>query len=93
MSNWYDEFIPYADITMATAVKKTISLPRDLAQAVEQMARDDGKTLSAVVQDPLRAARATRLRDDLAALPGCWNRRAKERGILTEEDLARYLPT
>ena len=78
---------------MATAVKKTISLPPDLAQAVEQMARDDGKTLSAVVQDALRAARAARLRDELATLQGYWSRRAKERGILTEEDLTRYLQT
>ncbi len=78
---------------MATAVKKTISLPPDLAEAVEQMARDDGKTLSAVVQDAIRAARAARLRDELAALQGYWSRRAKERGILTEEDLTRYLQT
>ena len=78
---------------MATALKKTISLPPDLAQAVEQMARDDGKTLSAVVQDALRAARAARLRDELATLQGYWSRRAKERGILTEEDLTRYLQT
>lgn len=78
---------------MATAVKKTISLPPDLAQAVEQMARDDGKTLSAVVQDALRAARAARLRDELATLQGYCSRRAKERGILTEEDLTRYLRT
>ena len=86
---------PYSisEVTMATAVKKTISLPPDLAQAVEQMARDDGKTLSAVVQDALRAARAARLRDELATLQGYWSRRAKERGILTEEDLTRYLQT
>ena len=78
---------------MATVVKKTISLPPELARAAEQMARDDGKTLSAVVQDALRAAQAARLRDDLKTLQEYWSRRAKERGILTEEDLERYLRT
>lgn len=76
---------------MANAVKKTISLPVDLARAAEQMARAEGKTLSAVVQDALREARAARLREELGALQGYWSRRAKEQGILSEEDLQRYL--
>lgn len=76
---------------MANAVKKTISLPVDLARAAEQIARDEGKSLSAVVQDALREARAARLREELGALQGYWSRRAKERGILSEEDLQRYL--
>ena len=76
---------------MGNAVKKTISLPVDLARAVEQMARDEGKSLSAVVQDALWEARAARLREELGALQGYWSRRAKERGILSEEDLQRYL--
>ena len=76
---------------MAAAVKKTISLPPELARAAERMAQDDGKTLSAVVQDALRAARAVRLRNELEALQEYWSRRAKERGILTEEDLEKYL--
>ena len=46
---------------MGIAVKKTISLPPELAREVEDMARAEGKTLSAVVQDALRAARAARL--------------------------------
>ncbi len=69
---------------MTIAVKKTISLPPDLARAAEQMARAEGKTLSAVVQDALRAARAARLREELGVLQGYWSRRAKEQGILTE---------
>ena len=50
---------------MTTAVKKTISLPPELARAVEEIARAAGKTLSAVVRDALRQARATRLREEL----------------------------
>ncbi len=76
---------------MTTAVKKTISLPPDLARAAELMARAEGKTLSAVVQDALRKARAARLDDELGELQGYWSTRAKELGILTEEDLRRYL--
>ena len=76
---------------MKNAVRKTISLPLDLARAAEQMAREEGKTLSAVVQDALREARAARLREDLGELQDYWSRRAKERGILTEENLQRYL--
>lgn len=76
---------------MPSAVKKTISLPPDLARAAEQIARAEGKTLSAVVQDALRDARATRLRNELEVLQDYWSRRVKEQGILTEEDLQRYL--
>ena len=75
------------------AVKKTVSLAPDLARAAEQIARAEGKTLSGVVQDALRDARATRLRGELQGLQGYWSRKAKEQGILTEEDLERYLRT
>jgi hypothetical protein len=76
---------------MATAVKKTISLPADLAKEAEGIAEAEGKTLSAVVQDALRLARRERLGRELHEIQGYWSQRAKERGILTEEDLARYL--
>ncbi len=76
---------------MTTAVKKTISLPPDLARAAEEMARAEGKTLSAVVQDALREARSARLREELGALQGYWSRRAKEQGIVTEDDLKQHL--
>lgn len=76
---------------MTTAIRKTISLPPDLARAAEEIARSEGKTLSAVVQDALRDARAVRLRGELDALQGYWSSRAKEHGVLTEKDLERYL--
>ena len=76
---------------MPTAVKKTISLSPDLARAAEKMARTEGKTLSAVVQDALRKARAASLREELRDSQDYWSSQAKERGILTEEDLERYL--
>lgn len=76
---------------MAKAVKKTISLPTELAREAEDMARAEGKTLSAVVQDALRASRAARLKGDLRAIQGYWSRKAKEKGILSEKDLERYV--
>jgi metal-responsive CopG/Arc/MetJ family transcriptional regulator len=39
---------------MTTAVKKTVSLPPELAREAEEAARNEGKTLSAVIQDALR---------------------------------------
>jgi hypothetical protein len=42
---------------MAAAVKKTISLPAELAEEGETTARAEGKTLSAVIQDALRLSR------------------------------------
>lgn len=74
-----------------TAVKKTISLPRELAREVEEAARAEGKTLSGVVQDALRLARAARLKREFKEVQRYWSRKAKEKGILTDEDLRRYL--
>jgi hypothetical protein len=76
---------------MEMAVKKTISLPPDLAREAEEMARDEGKTLSAVVQEALRMARRERLKRGFLEMQEYWSRRAKEKGLLTEEDLDRYL--
>jgi metal-responsive CopG/Arc/MetJ family transcriptional regulator len=76
---------------MKTAVKKTISLPRELAREVEETARSEGKSVSAVIQDALRKSRAERLRADFKASQNYWSRIAKEKGILTEADLRRYL--
>jgi predicted transcriptional regulator len=76
---------------MGAAVKKTISLPADLAREVEALAKAEGKTLSAVIQDALRQARIDRRLQELRGLQGYWSRKAQERGILTEQDLVRYL--
>jgi len=76
---------------MATAVKKTISLPPDLAKEVEEMAREEGKPVSAVIQDALRLAKRQRLKREFYQAQNYWSRKAKEKGILTERDLERYL--
>ena len=76
---------------MGTAVRKTISLPPELAREAEEVARAEGKTVSGVIQDALRAARETRLKSELREIQGYWSAKARERGILTEDDLARFL--
>lgn len=76
---------------MGTAVKKTISLSPELAKEAEEIARAEGKTLSAVIQDALRAMRATRLKTELRGIQGYWSRMAKDKGLLTEKDLENYL--
>lgn len=76
---------------MSKAVKRTISLPEDLARETEEIARAEGKSFSAVVQDALRIARSTRARSELRELQAFWSRKARESGIVSEDDLDRYL--
>jgi len=78
---------------MGTAVKKTISLPPKLAKEVEDISREEGKPLSAVIQDALRLARKERIKREFYQIQDYWSRKAKEKGILTEKDLERYLKT
>lgn len=76
---------------MSNAVKKTISLPANLAREAEALAAAEGKTLSAVIQDALRQARIGRRREELRSIQGYWSGKARDQGLLTEEDLERYL--
>lgn len=76
---------------MTKAVKKAISLPADLAAEAEAIAREENKSLSAVVQDALRALRRSRLRGEFKELQGYWSNRARAAGILSERELDRLL--
>ena len=76
---------------MGTAVKKTISLPAKLAREAEALAKAEGKTLSAVIQDALRQTRIERRLQELRGMQGYWSRKARDQGILTEQDLERHL--
>lgn len=91
MGRWYDFFILVTGHVMSAAVKKTISLPADLARDAEALARAEGKSLSAVIQDALRGARIDRRLQELRGIQGYWSRKARERGLLSERDLDRYL--
>jgi metal-responsive CopG/Arc/MetJ family transcriptional regulator len=76
---------------MHRSVKKTISLPFELAKEVEEMAREEHKTVSAVIQDVLRIAKEERLKKGLRHIQGYWSSMAREKGVITENDLERYL--
>ena len=76
---------------MATAVKKTISLPPDLAREVEETAREEGIAVSAVIREALKLARRDKVKGEFNQAQNYWSRKAKEKGILTERDLERYL--
>lgn len=73
------------------AVKKAISLPPELADFVDATAREDGKSVSAVVQDAMRAYRLSRLRGEYRNVQTFWSDRAREKGVFTEKDMARCL--
>ena len=76
---------------MRKAIRRTISLPPGLADEADQIARAEGKTFSGVVQDALRLARTQRLRSELRELQGFWSRRAREEGVVSDDELERYL--
>lgn len=76
---------------VSKAVKKAISLPKDLAAEAEAIAREENKSLSAVVQDALRALKRSRLRNEFLDLQGYWSTRARARGILSERELEQLL--
>ena len=76
---------------MEKAVKKTISIPFELAKEVEEIAREERKTLSAVIHDALRLSRRERLKKEFYQIQGYWSSKAKGKGVLTEKDLLRYI--
>jgi hypothetical protein len=77
---------------MATrAVKKTISLPAELARELEEQPRAQRRTLSGIVQEALWKARRGRLRKRFHQLRSYWSKMAKEKGVISERDLERYL--
>jgi hypothetical protein len=71
---------------MSTAVKKSVVLSPALSKELEE-----GKTVSAVIQDALRESKRKRLTQSFLAMQGYWTRKAREKGILTERDLRKYL--
>ncbi|MCC6440590.1 MAG: hypothetical protein IT476_08190 [Rhodanobacteraceae bacterium] len=76
---------------MSKAVKKAISLPADLAAEAEAIALEENKSLSAVVQDALRALKRSRMRSEFKELQGYWSSRASAAGVLSERELERLL--
>jgi len=76
---------------MPNAVKRTISLPSDLVDEIDEISRIEGKSVSAVIQEALRLAHSERLRHEFKSVQGYWSKKAREKGILTKKDLRRLL--
>ena len=76
---------------MSSAVKKSAVLSPALSKELAELAREEGKTVSAVIQDALRESKRKRLTQSVLAMQGYWTRKAREKGILTERDLRKYL--
>ena len=66
-------------------------MPEDIAREVEELAKEEGKSVSAVIQEALRLAKRERLKRELLEIQGCWSRKARENGVLREKDLKKYL--
>ena len=76
---------------MSNPIKRTISLPADLARQTLELVLAEGKTLSEVIQDALRQAAIERRLQELRGMQAYWSRKARDKGILTERDLERCL--
>jgi len=59
---------------MRKAVKRTISLPYEMAKEVEEAAREERKTISAVIQEALRVTRRERLKREFHDIQGQTSR-------------------
>jgi Arc/MetJ-type ribon-helix-helix transcriptional regulator len=78
-------------MNMPNVVKKTISLPPQIAKEIERIAKEENKSISAVIVEALRLTNQERLKKEFYQIQGFWSKKAKEKGILTEEDLKKYL--
>ena len=76
-------------LAVGSAVKRTISLPSDLAEEIDEISKTEGRSVSSIVQDALRLARTQRLKKEFSEIQGFWSEKAKESGILTQKDLDR----
>lgn len=78
-------------VTLATAAKKQLALPAALSRELDQLARREGKTALAVLQDLVSENKHNRLEQEFRAIQGYWRKKAKTKGVLTARDLQRYL--
>ncbi len=76
---------------MPAVVKKTISIPVKLAKEIEEISSEEGRSLNDVIQEAIRKQMKVRFKKEFYQIQGYWSRKAKEKGILTEKDLKKYL--
>lgn len=76
---------------MATTAKRQLALPIALARDLERLARRKGKTTVAVLQDLVTENKQDRLAQEFKQIQGYWGKKAKAKGVITAQDLKRYL--
>lgn len=76
---------------MATAAKRQLALPAALSKELDALARREGKSAVAVLQDLVSESKHNRLEQEFRAIQGYWSKKAKAKGVLTSRDLLRYL--
>lgn len=76
---------------MVTAAKRQLAFPAALSRELDQLARREGKTRVAVLQDLVLENKHNRLGQEFRTIQGYWSKKAKAKGILTARDLQRYL--
>ena len=76
---------------MATVARRQLTLPVALSKELDQLARRNGKSTVAVLQDLVSENKHNRLEQEFRATQGYWSKKAKDKGILTARDLQRYL--
>jgi len=76
---------------MATAAKRQLALPAALLKELDQLARREGKSTLAVLQELVSENKYNRPEQEFRAIQGYWSKKAKAKGILTSRDLKRYL--
>jgi len=76
---------------MATTAKRQLAIPASLSKELDQLARREGKSQLAVLEDLVSENKHKRLEQELKAIQGYWSKKAKAKGIITARDLQRYL--
>ncbi len=76
---------------MATVAKRQLALPAALSKELDELARREGKSTVAVLQDLVSENKHNRLEQEFRVIQGYWSKKAKAKGVLTSRDLLRYL--
>ena len=64
---------------MATAAKRQLALPAALSKELDQLARREGKSTVAVLQDLVLENKHNRLGQEYRAIQGYWSKKATVR--------------
>ena len=76
---------------MNKEIKKSITLPLDLARYAENEAEARGVTVSRIIQDALSQTRIKRRLQKFRAIQGYWSQKARDKGILSGSEMEYLL--